>query len=117
LLQYGNITVERLNGYAVLQVNESYELTRVEEKPAVIDPEALISMNSWSLTPGIFEACAAIAPSARGEYELPSAVQFAIENLRQPFHVIAYCGGVLDLSTRGDIAAVGRHLEHISVQL
>ena len=117
LVQYGNIDEERLRGYAVIERDERGELSRIEEKPASIEPRALISMNSWSFTPQIFGACESIEPSARGEYELPSAVQYSIEHLGVHFRVVEYCGGVLDLSTRSDIGAVARHLEGISVDL
>lgn len=117
LLQYGNIGAERLSAYAILDRNQEDELVRIEEKPASVDPRALIGMNAWSFTPGIFRACAAIERSERGEYELPSAVQYAIEHLGERFRVVPYPGGVLDLSNRGDIGAVARYLEGISVVL
>jgi len=74
-------------------------------------------MNSWCFTPRIFRACTLIEPSARGEYELPSAVQYSIEHLGEHFRVVDYCGGVLDLSTRTDIGTVARHLEGVYVDL
>jgi len=117
LVQYGNVNDNRLGGYALLHVDEQNELECIEEKPTNIDSTALISMNCWSFTPVIFRACAVIGPSARGEYEIPSAVQYAVEHLGEHFHVIRHCGGVLDLSNRSDIVAVGRHLERVSVQL
>jgi len=58
-----------------------------------------------------------VPPSARGEYEIPLAVQWAIDHhgLRPralPFHL-----PVLDLSRRGDIANVTERLRGIPVRL
>lgn len=117
LIENGNIDEDRLRSYAVLRVNQNTELERIEEKPASLDATALISMNSWSFTPSILEACAAIEPSARGEYELPSAVQYAIECMGERFRVIPFRGNVLDLSTRSDIESVGQQLRGRSIQL
>ncbi len=49
-------------------------------------------MNCWRFDAAIFEACAAIGPSPRGELELPDAVQYAIDVLRQPFRAIPVRG-------------------------
>jgi glucose-1-phosphate thymidylyltransferase len=111
------IAEARLNAYATLEINSEGYLRRINEKPVSIQTEALISMNCWSFTPNIYRACEALGPSARGEYEIPSAVQYAIENLGEPFRVIPFCGEVLDLSTRADIATVARVLEGRSVEL
>jgi glucose-1-phosphate thymidylyltransferase len=117
LLRGGMIAEARLNAYATLEINSEGYLRRINEKPVSIQTEALISMNCWSFTPNIYRACEALGPSARGEYEIPSAVQYAIENLGEPFRVIPFCGEVLDLSTRADIATVARVLEGRSVEL
>ena len=117
LIEKGNIDEDRLRGYAVLRTNEKQELERIEEKPPTVDATALISMNSWSFTPAIFEACAAIPPSARGEYEIPSAVQYAVDHLGEHFRVIPFRGGVLDLSVRSDIKNVAQRLRDCTVRL
>lgn len=117
LIENGNIDEDRLRNYAILRVNYKGELEQIEEKPATVDAMALISMNSWSFTPAIFEACAAIPPSARGEYEIPSAVQYAIDHLGEPFRVVPFRGGVLDLSVRSDIESVAQRLRDCTVRL
>ena len=117
LIEDGNIGEDRLRGYATLRVNQNSELERIEEKPESLDPTALISMNSWSFTPSIFEASAAIGPSARGEYEIPTAVQYAIEHMKERVRVIRFRGGVLDLSTRSDVESVAQQLRGHSVRL
>jgi glucose-1-phosphate thymidylyltransferase len=117
LIENGNIDEDRLRSYAVLHVNNKSELEWIEEKPVSVDATALISMNCWAFTSAIFRACAAIGPSARGEYEIPSAVQYATESLGERFRVIPFRGGVLDLSTRADVASVTRHLQNCTVAL
>jgi glucose-1-phosphate thymidylyltransferase len=117
LLADGSLSEDRLRAYALLQVNDRGELVGIEEKPAAIGPHALISMNSWSFTPAIFRACAEIGPSVRGEYEIPNAVQYAIERLGERFAVIPFRGTVLDLSNRADVPQVARRLEGRPVQL
>ena len=108
---------ERVRSYAVLEVNERDELVRIVEKPEHMNSNALVSANCWSLTPNIFEACSAIAPSVRGELELPTAVQYAIESLDEHFCVIRSRQGVVDLSTRSDISQVDQRLQGRTVQL
>lgn len=117
LLCSGMIAEARLNAYATLDVSSEGYLLRINEKPVSIQSEALISMNCWSFTPSIYHAREAIGPSARGEYEIPSAVQYAIENLGERFRVMPFSGEVLDLSTRADIATVTRVLEGRPVML
>jgi len=117
LIENGNIDEDRLRGYAVLRLNDKDELERIEEKPWSVDQAGLISMNSWSFTPAIFAACAAIPPSARGEYEIPSAVQYAIDRMGENFRVVRFGGGVLDLSVRSDIESVAERLRGSTVRL
>lgn len=117
LLESGAIDEQRLRAYATLRTDADCHLRIIEEKPSRVEADALISMNSWSFTPTIYRACDTIGPSLRGEYEIPSAVQYAIETLREQFQVIPFRGEVLDLSSRGDVATVARHLERRSVQL
>jgi glucose-1-phosphate thymidylyltransferase len=54
----------------------------------------------------IFDACRAIGPSKRGEFEITAAVQFAIDRLGESFLVIRSDEGVLDISDRADVASV-----------
>jgi dTDP-glucose pyrophosphorylase len=69
-------------------------------------------MNAFAFTPEIFEACARIAPSERGELEIVDAVR-ELEDV----HVIPFAGGVLDLSRRDDIEDVERRLAEVEVVL
>jgi glucose-1-phosphate thymidylyltransferase len=87
------------------------------EKPERMQVNALVSANCWSLTPAIFKACSAIAPSPRGELELPTAVQYAIDHLGERFYVTRSRNAVVDLSTRADISNVAQYLEGRTLHL
>ena len=86
-------------------------LRHILEKPtpdelAGLEGRVLRSPNAWAFTPRIFEACDAIGPSERGELELPTAVQHAIDHLDCRVRVLATGEPILDLSARSDVAAV-----------
>ena len=70
-------------------------------------------MNLWSFSPVIFEACARVRPSTRGELEIQDAVTIAMRDLGEPFRVVRMRAGVLDLSSRADIAFVASQMEAI----
>jgi glucose-1-phosphate thymidylyltransferase len=67
-------------------------------------------MNCWRFDASIFPACRAIAPSPRGELELPNAVRFAIRSQGHRFRAVPIEAAVLDLSRRSDIPEVERRL-------
>jgi dTDP-glucose pyrophosphorylase len=122
LVRLGNIDRERIAKYSVVDVDEHGLLRRIVEKPdaatyTALGPEVLVGMNSWSLPPEIYQACRSITPSARGELELPHAVQYAIDRMGVPFRVLVFHEGVLDLSKRADIPAVARFLEGVEARL
>ena len=115
LVRDGGIERERVLRYALLDVDDDGWLRAIREKPAADDPLALradrwISMNLWSFTPRIFEACERTQPSERGELEIQSAVMIAIRDLGERFRVLRMRAGVLDLSSRGDVALVATRL-------
>ncbi len=112
LVRLGNIDPDRIRQYALLETDCDGRLVDIVEKPdehefARMGEHALVSMNLWSFSPSIFAACEAITPSSRGELELPNAVRHAVRTLGQRFRVLPMALGVLDLSRRGDVAAVG----------
>ena len=118
----GNIAAERLPQYSVVLPDANGYLQRVIEKPGEAyfqqhSESILIGMNCWRFTPAIFEACRQIRRSARNEFELPDAVEYARSNLGQSFQVLDVDAPVLDLSTRGDVADVTRRLASIEVRL
>ena len=122
LVRLGNIDVERVWKYAIVDFDEHGLLTRIIEKPdsdtiAALRGEIFVGMNSWSLPPEIYQACRSITPSARGELELPNAVQYAHDALGVQCRVLTFRDWVLDLSHRGDIAAVARFLENVEPRL
>jgi len=115
LVREGGIEPERVLKYALVDATDDGWLRAIREKPAADDPLALraerwVSMNVWSFTPVIFEACARIRPSARGELEIQDAVTMAINELGERFRVLPMRAGVLDLSSRADVALVASRL-------
>ncbi len=122
LVRHGNIPADRVRAFALLQRGDDGRLTSIIEKPdqATYDAlvaHSLVSMNLWSFSPVIYEACRRVTPSVRNELELQDAVRIAMDDLHERFQVILSDEGVLDLSTRGDIGSVARVLEHRAVQL
>ena len=55
----------------------------------------------------------AIPMSARGELELQDAVQYARDQMGVSFRVLTFHDGVLDMSSRGDIASVAERLRDV----
>ncbi len=122
LAQNSNISSDRIRQFAVVTSKPDGTLSRILEKPDEammqrLGADILVSMNCWRFGPAIFRACAAVRTSPRGELELTDAVQYAIDKLGERFLVLKVCAGVLDLSSRGDIAAVAEKLKEIEVRL
>jgi glucose-1-phosphate thymidylyltransferase len=118
----GNVPADRIAKFAVIETNQQGHMTRIIEKPdeatlAALPEPVLVSMNCWRLGPSIFEACRHIEPSPRGELEITSAVQYAMDELGEIFGVLPYEQAVLDLSNRGDIASVKQRLAGSEVNL
>lgn len=122
LVRESNIPRERIRSYALLEIDSLGYLQRIIEKPGERPiPTAVeslpVSMNCWRFSPDIFRACRAVPRSARGEFELPEAVQFGMSSLGLRFKVVRFRTGVLDLSYRGDIAEVARRLAGVRAEL
>jgi dTDP-glucose pyrophosphorylase len=122
MIQGGNIPRERIRRFAVARIDGGGRLEQILEKPddtviASLPKPLWVSMNCWRFGPSIFRACRAIGPSARGEYELPDAVQFAMNELGEPFHSVLVRAPVLDMTGRGDIAQVAAFLAGTMVRL
>jgi len=120
LVREGNIDRERVMAYALLDIDEHGLLQHIVEKPPADHPlarraERWVSMNLWSFTPRMFEACRRVKPSVRGELELQDAVMIAAHELGERFHVVYAHAGVLDLSRRADVATIADHLRGIVV--
>lgn len=110
LIEKSNISAEKINKFAVLFFDDENFLTEIIEKPKEVGKQAFISMNAWTFSPKIFEACQNIKLSLRGEYELADAVNFAIKDLGEKFKAVYSNEGVLDLSSRADIEKVREKL-------
>jgi glucose-1-phosphate thymidylyltransferase len=122
LQRYGNIDADRIRQYALLHVDRDGYLVDIVEKPddsafTRMDGRALVSMNLWRFSEGIFDACEGVVPSARGELELPGAVRHGIREIGLRFRVVRVEEGVLDLTTRADVAAVADRLSNVPVSL
>jgi dTDP-glucose pyrophosphorylase len=121
LVREGNIDVARIRQYALLRVRDGW-LEDIVEKPdemtyASMGEHALVSMNLWSFSPVIFDACERVSSSSRGELELPDAVRIGVRQLGIRFRVLPFQAGVLDLSSRSDVALVAEHLRHVEARL
>jgi dTDP-glucose pyrophosphorylase len=121
LLRDGRIAADRIAAYALLEIDDGGVLRRIVEKPSSAEaaalPDAPVSMNCWLFDSRIFEACERVPKSARGEFELPAAVQLAIDAMGMRFRTFPVDAGVLDLSNRGDIPGVAKGLSGVDVEL
>jgi dTDP-glucose pyrophosphorylase len=116
LLAHSNIAPERIRAFAAMSVGEDGRLTGIVEKPP--DPELYareghlwVNMNLYRFAPAVFDACRSIRPDpARNELELTSAVAELVRRGRPAVRVVFSSEGVLDLTSRSDIAAAERAL-------
>lgn len=78
-------------------------LERVVEHPAAGDPESgLVVAGFYAFSPAIFRACRAIAPSARGEYELADALTWLLER-GDPVAATTLRGARVNVNTPADL--------------
>jgi glucose-1-phosphate thymidylyltransferase len=120
LVRLGNVPLERVERFGALDIDGDGGLRRILAAPtaAMLDAgEVFASLNCWSFTSDIFGACRQVPRSARGEYELPQAVQLAIDQLAMRVEVVRMHAPVLDMSSRGDIPSVVARLADVRVVL
>ena len=121
LIAESNIPPARIAQFALIDLAPDSSLAKITEKPPAErrapSAECRVSMNSWRFGPKIFAACRLVTPSPRGELELQDAVTIAIERFGERFEVVPFAGGVLDLSSRADIAEVTERLRGREVVL
>lgn len=122
LSRLGNVPDERIRRFALIEVDDSDHLVAIHEKPDAqlyqrLAPTSLVSMNLWSFSPLIFEACRRVRPSVRGELELQDAVRISRDELGERFRVLRSAQGVLDLSSRADVETVTVRLGGVDVAL
>ncbi len=116
LIANSNIPADRIRRFAVIDFDQSGCLRKIIEKPDNPDDYALdgklyVSMNCFCFTTEIFDACDAIEPNpVRKEYELPTAVQYTIEQMGLTYQAVKCTEGVLDMTGRDDIESVRRLL-------
>ncbi|MGH7581878.1 MAG: sugar phosphate nucleotidyltransferase [Gemmatimonadales bacterium] len=117
LIANSNIEAARVASFATLMLRDDGTLAEINEKPERdVSGERWISMNLWRFDAGIFAPCRAVLPSSRGELELPQAVSLALHHgLR--LEAVRMSHGVLDLSSRADIAEVTRRLGDVEILL
>ena len=121
LVDESGFDVARVARFATVDADAAGWLSGMREKPKADDllasgPDARISMNLWRFDASILAACRDVAPSPRGEYELPDAVMLAVSRGTR-VRVLAARGAVLDLTSRADIAAVSRRLAGVEPRL
>lgn len=121
LVANSNIPADRITAFALLKLDSAGYVADVIEKPSAdatagLGPERWVSMNCWLLGPRVFEACAAIPLSPRGELELVDAVRWLIA-AGERVSLVTSDEGVWDLSSRGDVADVARALAEGKVEL
>lgn len=118
LIESGNVLPERVGRFGALEIDGAGYLTSITPREGAgprSDGEAYASMNCWLFDSRIFDACRRVPVSPRGEYELPRAVQMAIDTMGMKVRVIPLSAAVLDLSTRADIALVQARLADVRV--
>jgi len=111
LEQESRFAPARVAAFASVECDAAGWLTGMREKPPVesLRPDSRVSMNLWRLDQAVLAACSEVAPSPRGEYELPDAVMLAVARGTR-VKVVDVTGAVLDLTTTADVAIVHRAL-------
>jgi glucose-1-phosphate thymidylyltransferase len=120
LIEDGNVPPERVGRFGALDIDTAGYLRRILVSPTeemLASGTIYASMNCWLFTPEIFRACREVPLSARGELELPKAVQLSIDKYGLRFRVTTVSEPVLDMSNRGDIASIAERLRAVSVSL
>jgi dTDP-glucose pyrophosphorylase len=119
LVALGNVPPERVARFGALDVAPDGTLRRIlaGPTPAMECGPVYASLNCWSFTGDIFHACRAVPRSVRGEFELPQAVQLAIDRFGMRMEVVRTRAAALDMSSRADVASVTQRLASVPVNL
>lgn len=94
---------------AVLETNESGEITGIVEKPAD-PPSRLAPAASYVLPAAVFPACRIVCPSERGEYELPDAIDLLVHAGYQ-VQTVPFDGWRVNVNTEEDLAEAANRLD------
>jgi dTDP-glucose pyrophosphorylase len=122
MLRDSNVPADRVSQFAVVRIGDDESMLDVVEKPdaatlAAFGRDVYLSMNCWRFDASVMDACRRVPLSARGERELTDAVRLARHEAGTRFRVVRMKAGVLDLSSRGDIAGVAGRLSGVEVRL
>ena len=120
LIEHGNVPPDRVGRFGALDIDDAGFLKRILVTPTeemLRSGTIYASMNCWLFTAEIFSACREVPLSARGELELPKAVQLSIDKHGVKLRVVTVREPVLDMSNRGDIASIAERLRAVSVAL
>jgi dTDP-glucose pyrophosphorylase len=122
MVRESNISPDRVAQFAVVELGGDDRLRRIIEKPDEKSLEGLpgpiyVSMNCWRFDRAIFSACRKIERSSRDEYEITDAVQYVIDEMDGGFKALRFEAGVLDLTSRADVAPVAERLISLEVNL
>lgn len=118
LVEAGNVSIERTARFGALDIDEKGFLQKINRTGAAGPTDEIFSsMNCWLFTPEIFAACRRVPVSARGELELPQAVELGIREMGMRFRAVKVAEPVLDMSSRADIASVAARLKGVQVSL
>jgi glucose-1-phosphate thymidylyltransferase len=119
LVSLGNVPRDRIARFGALEVAADGTLSRILPTPTagMAGGPIYASLNCWSFTSEIFRACRAVPRSARGEFELPQAVQLAIDQLGMRMEVVCMRAAALDMSSRADVASVAERLAGMRIEL
>ena len=122
MIRESNVPADRIRQFAVIRIGAGDRMLDIVEKPdeetlASFGSDVYLSMNCWRFDTSVLEACGRVPLSARGERELTDAVRLAMHEAGTPFRVVRMAAGVLDLSSRGDIASVAGRLAGTEVLL
>jgi glucose-1-phosphate thymidylyltransferase len=114
LVRESGLDAARVARFALLQLAGDGALADLVEKPEsghplLLAPKRWVSMNLWRFRDTIFDECAAVQPSPRGELELVDAVRRALRR-GERFTAIPRAEAVLDLTHRRDLAALEARL-------
>jgi glucose-1-phosphate thymidylyltransferase len=117
LVREGGMEAERVRSFALVDISEDGMLNAIVEKPGADHPlmkanRRWVSMNLWRFTDAIFDACAAVQPSSRGELELADAVRISMER-GERYRALTRAEAVLDLTHRRDVAALSERLRGV----
>ena len=121
MIRESNVPADRVRQFAVVRIGTDGTLVDIVEKPdeatlASFGRDVYLSMNCWRFDRSVLDACPRVARSPRGEFELPDAVRLAQRESRTIFRVAPMRAGVLDLSSRQDIAEVAARLSGVEVR-